>query len=215
MDFASQISVERSITRPAHSYNHQTIILHQQSVSSANKILLVDASSFITLVEADAQRLLYDRKETIWVPEHVLYEVIKDPAQSELHRAMHSRDVYIDSTDQFNTHFPYFRAASFHLDEKTYYRHGEMLWSGDTALIGRGLSMEKVVIVTDDGYGRSRCDDLNLEVKGSLGILLDGVKKDILSMAESIRYLNAIKEGCGRFNQGLLDRVRHEIRNIE
>ena len=151
---------------------------------SDNKILLVDASSFITLVEADAQNLLYDRQDSIWVPEHVLYEVIKDPAKTELHRAMHSHDVYIDATDQFNTHFAYFRAASFHLDEKTLYRHGEMLWSGDTALIGRGLSMEKIVIVTDDGYVRSRCDDLNLEVKGSLGVLLDGVRMGIVPTGE-------------------------------
>jgi len=142
-------------------------------VPADNKILLVDASSFITLAEAHAESLLYERPETIWVPEHVLTEVKQDPAKTELHRAMHSGDVYIDATDQFNTHLPYFKAASFHLDEKTYYRGGEMLWSGDTALIGRGLSMEGVVIVTDDGYVRSRCHDLNLEVSGSLGILLD------------------------------------------
>jgi hypothetical protein len=128
------------------------------------------------------------------------------------------RDVYIDATDQFNTHLPYFEAASFHLDEKTYYRGGEMLWSGDTALIGRGLSMEGVVIVTDDGYVRSRCHDLNLEVSGSLGILLDGVEEGIATSEEAIQYLDAIEEGSGRFNQGLLNRsgvifrILHEAR---
>lgn len=176
-------------------------------------ILLVDASSFITLAEAHAESLLYDRPETVWVPEHVLTEVKQDPAKTKLHRAMHSGDVYIDATDQFNTHRPYFKAASFHLNEKTAYRGGEMLWSGDTALVGRGLSMEEILIVTDDGYVRSRCDDLNLEVTGSLGILLKGVKDGIVSTEEAIQYLNEIEEGSGRFNQGLLDKVRSEIQD--
>lgn len=182
-------------------------------MTTDNSIILVDASSFITLAEAHAEHLLYDRPETVWVPEHVLTEVKQDPAKTELHRAMHSGDVYIDATDQFNTHLPYFKAASFHLDEKTYYRAGEMLWSGDTALVGRGLSMEKVTIVTDDGYVRSRCGDLNLEVTGSLGILLEGVKEGIASPKEAIQYLNEIEEGSGRFNQGLLDQVRNEIQD--
>lgn len=71
--------------------------------------------------------------------------------------------------------------------------------------------MEKVIIVTDDGYVRSRCDDLNLEVTGSLGILLEGVKEGIASTEEAIQYLNEIEEGSGRFNQGLLDQVRNKI----
>lgn len=183
-------------------------------MATDNSILLVDTSSFITLVESRAERLLYERPETIWVPEHVLTEIKQDPAKTELHRAMHSGDVYIDATDQFNTHLPYFKAASFHLNEKTYYRAGEMLWSGDTALIGRGLSMENVIIVTDDGYVRSRCDDLNLDVTGSLGILIEAVKEGIASLEEAAQCLSDIEEGSGWFNQGLLDQVRKEIQEV-
>jgi len=165
------------------------------TVPPSENILLVDASSYITFTEAGAESLLYDRNETIWVPEHVTYEVSKEPAKTELYRAIHSGDVYVDSTDEFNTHLSYFKAASFHLDEKTPYQFGEFLWSGDSAFIGRGLSMEKIVIVTDDGFVRDKCKNLNLEYTGSLGILLDGMKKDIAHSDELIRYLDSIARG--------------------
>jgi len=115
-------------------------------------VLLVDASSFITLAEADAEYTLFERQETIWVPEHVTYEITEDPAKTKLRNAIQSGDIYIDATDhRFRTHFRYYRAASFHLNEKTPFIAGEFHWSGDAALVGRALSMEEITLVSDDG----------------------------------------------------------------
>ena len=65
----------------------------------AKKILLVDTSSFITLVEVGAGNLFYGRSESVKVPEHVVSEVTDEPVMGELHRAIHSYNLTVSQTD--------------------------------------------------------------------------------------------------------------------
>lgn len=182
----------------------------------AQEILLVDTSSFITLVEAGAENLLYGRTESVKVPEHVVSEVIDDPAKSELHRAIHSYDLIVSQTDHVaRRHFPYYRAASFHLDEKTPFIAGELAWSGDAALVGTALHTSERRVITDDGYLRRRCSDLNIPVTGSLGILIDAVDENQATTDEVLGYLQDIQQGSAWLGDELVEEVEGRIKEME
>jgi len=179
----------------------------------AKKILLVDTSSFITLAEAGAESLLYRRSESVKVPEYVVSEVTDEPAMSELHRAIHSYDLTVSQTDHIaRRHFPYYRAASFYLDESTPFVGGELHWSGDAALVGTALHTSNVEIVTDDGYLRRRCMDLNIPVTGSLGILIDAANESQISTTESLEVLQQIQQSSAWLGDDLIKKVERKIR---
>jgi len=179
----------------------------------AKKIILVDTSSFITLAEAGAENFLYERSESVKVPEHVVSEVTDEPARGELHRAIHSYDLTVSQTDHIaRRHFPYYRAAAFHLDETTPFVGGELHWSGDAALVGTALHTSDIKIVTDDGYLRRRCRDLTIPVTGSLGIVLGAVDEKQISTTEALEILQQIQHSSAWLGDDLIERVEREIK---
>ncbi|WP_223301725.1 hypothetical protein [Haladaptatus sp. R4] len=81
-------------------------------------------------------------------------------------------------------------ALAVALDESTWKRH---------AHIG-GHDEYSIIFASDDGDARTLARDLDVQVTGSIGILVHGIRKDMLSVKTADEWLRAWVEDIGYYS---------------
>lgn len=205
-------------------------------MSDPERTVLVDASTFITLAEIRACDLLYGVQGRLVVPAAVRREVIENPAEGELDRAVEAGDVSVrgPTADGDPTPSSYRRAAE-HLDrpwtvdgtdpasddapsgsdESGETAHDERHWSGDVALLGQALELSDAVVVTDDNPLRETCKALSIPVSGSIGVLVRAVERGDVDADEATGKLLAMDEVGARLSARLLRRAERLIEDAD
>lgn len=185
-------------------------------MTGADRTLLIDASTFITLAEIGSCRLLYRTRGRIAVPAAVRRETSDDPAKSELDRAVQTDTVVVleGPTDDTDRPRAYERAAE-HLDRSLPDSGENHDWTGDVALLAAAIERSDVVVVTDDKPLRDTCTVLSIPVSGSIGILVRAVERGDVSANEAKQRLLAMDEVGARLSARLLRRAERLIENAE
>ncbi|MFP8951593.1 DUF3368 domain-containing protein [Natrialbaceae archaeon A-arb3/5] len=180
-------------------------------MSDGERLLLIDASTFITLAEIGACGLLYRTRGRLAVPGAVRDEVSDDPAESELIRAIQSNAICVLDAPVADGPIPEpYERASEHLDPTTPIAEEDANWSGDIALLGQALD-RSAVVVSDDKPLRDTCKALSIPVSGSIGILVRAVERGDASAAEAKDLLLAMDDVGARLSARLLRRAERLI----
>lgn len=171
----------------------------------SGRVLLVDASVFITLTEINELDALYGLDGTITVPELVRDEISDDPANAALERAIDHGDAVVHAAE--GTKQSTFEQAAEHLGED----EREAEWPGDVALLALALGEDATVVITDDKPLRKTCKALSIPVSGSIGVLVRAVERGTLDASEAKRALVAMDEVGARLSARLFRRAERLI----
>lgn len=180
------------------------------------RMVLVDASVFITLAEVDLIDALLALDGQIVVPTPVENEITGHPASSALSSAedggsLQTVDVMMGLED-----------AADHLgrdlsrDDVEGYAHRRV--EGDIALLalasqrtGHEPAGSSTVVVTDDKPLRKTCKTLSIPVSGSIGVIVQGVERGDLEPATATEKLYAMDEVGARLSASLVRKAERLI----
>lgn len=185
------------------------------------RLVLVDASVFITLVEIGAVELLYRLRGRVIVPDAVRREISDEPAATALTEAI-DRDrigtVVVSSCDREHEGESVVREAVQHLgmDESDAIEARESqpvsrIRSGDVALLAAARIADEAVVVTDDKPLRGTCKALSIPVSGSIGVLIRAVERGDLEPEAAKETLYAMDEVGARLSASLVSRAERLI----
>lgn len=181
-------------------------------MSGEQRLLLVDASVFITLAEIDAVSLLRHLRGEQKVPTPVARE-IADPPASEL---LADADWISRSRVVGPVQSPEMEAAQ-HRAEAHLGREAEPDSSdGDVALLTSALLHAEtygrdVVVLADDKPLRKTCKALSIPVSGSIGVLIRAVERGDLPPEAAQENLYAMDEVGARLSASLVKRAERMI----
>ena len=185
-------------------------------VDADPRMVLVDASVFITLAEINLIDALLSLDGRIVVPSAVEHEITSDPARQALESAeeagtLHTMDVA----------FGLENAADYlgrELSDDDLSGHGHLAIEGDIALLALALRRDEVesgmtsaVVVTDDKPLRKSCKALSIPVSGSIGVLVRAVERGDLGSTEARRKLYAMDEVGARLSATLVRKAERLI----
>lgn len=166
-----------------------------------NRVLLVDASVFITLSEVRAVETLWNATGEVVVPAAVVSEVTDEPATSTLEGGRERESIRVARAD---SGIPDARA---HLGLDSV---GERV-SGDVALLALALNRTNAVVVPDDKPLRQTCKALSIPVSGSIGVIVRAVERGDLGPDEAKDTLYAMDEVGARLSASLVRRAEQLI----
>lgn len=166
-----------------------------------NRVLLVDASVFITLSEIGAADPLWDTAGTIIVPNAMASEITDEPATSVMERARERGSVRVVQAE-FEIPDARARLGVDSTRERV---------SGDVALLALALHRSNAVVVSDDKPLRQACKALSIPVTGSIGLLIRAVERGDLGRDEAKDRLYAMDEVGARLSASLVRRAEQLI----
>lgn len=183
-------------------------------MSGDERILLVDASVFITLAKIGQADLLDSLHGQPEMPLVVTEEVTDEPASSALSDAL---DTWLETmhvqaasrtVETFNTAAS---SAAAHLDAADPLAD----WHGDVALLACALVRREqdrdVIVVTDDKPLRKTCKTLSIPLSGSIGVLVRAVERGDVSPDGARENLYAMDEVGTRLSASLVKRAEQMI----
>lgn len=134
-----------------------------------------DTGPLIHLAEIDALSLLTDFDE-LGIPDRVFAELQDGPLPSGLANLAYERQT----------------PDPGRLDEDT-------LDPGETAALALAIERDDAVLLTDDLAARERATELNVEVHGSIGVLVFAYANDRLSRDEAVQQMRALQRETSLF----------------
>jgi len=184
---------------------------------SDERIVLVDASVFITLAEIDRLSSLANVAGRLVVPKPVQNELTSDVAARELSARTP------DEIEVWDVALAPLHAAASHLgkplseEETEGYEHATI--EGDIALLALALdpaapdrdTADDSLVLTDDKPLRKTCKALSIPVSGSIGVLVRAVERGDLSPEDATAALEAMDEVGARLSASLLRRAERLI----
>lgn len=167
-------------------------------MSADGRILLVDASVWITLSKLDCESLLKSNEGQVLVPTRVVAEITSEPAQRKLDAARN--EGWID-TERISASL--LENAAPHLGNQLTDEPAD----GDVALLARALRPDNPVVITDDKPLRDTCKALSISVSGSIGVLIRAVERDAIKPERAKSKLYAMDEAGARLSASLVKRA--------
>lgn len=173
------------------------------------KVILVDASVFITLSNVDCAEILRDLEGEIYIPVSVISEIRSPPAERFVEEAVntwaHSDPILKNRTvlDELDERVAD-AASRLGADE-------EDEFGGDIALLAAAMGLGDVVVVTDDKPLRKTCKALSIPVSGSIGVLVRAVERGDLEADVAKDKLYAMDEVGARLSASLIRRAEKMI----
>ena len=177
------------------------------------RTVLVDASVFITLAEIEAADLLGALRGRVAVPDAVADEISDDPAASRLDRGIESGEIKVVPTEQRleeRERGSALETAATHLEESN-----AVGPNGDVALLALGLTMDDLVVVTDDKPLRNTCKALGVPISGSIGVMVVAVERDAIDSGAAKRLLAAMDEVGARLSARLFRKAERLIDDVD
>lgn len=169
---------------------------------SENRILLVDASVFITLADIGSAELLRQSTGKAVMPQRVVEEISSEPAASELQKALGSH-IFSDTLTQSHAVFDEWERqleeAAIHLGRPS----DPKQWGGDVPLLAAALKYDDPVVLSDDKPLRQACKTLSVPVSGSIGVLVRGVERGDVDAERAKSKLEAMDEVGARLSASL------------
>ena len=160
------------------------------------KVLVVNSSPLITLAKSDLLHLLIDSNHKIIIPADVFAEVMHTEKNDAIHK-------YFTNLEKF-IHSEY----SITADVKNW-----GLGKGESSVISSARNIENSFVVIDDLEARRCARFYNLNMIGTLGIILTAKKENkIKSAKDAIQKL--LYSGL-YLDQGLIEKVLRESVNEE
>lgn len=180
----------------------------------------LDTSVLITLVRIGRAALVDGLNGEVVVPDAVVSELV--PAEDVENSRTNLELARLDELSESNVDrqgFPekLVDRESFEAKVEMAARHlGKVVpddtsISGDIALLALGLADEDGVIVTDDKPLRQACKTRQVPVSGSIGVLIEAVKRGELDAEEAKDALVAMDEVGARLSARLLRRAERLI----
>lgn len=167
------------------------------------RVVLVDASAFITLAAIDRVELLRRIGGTAVMPTAVRDEIIDGPAVGALERGRESG--WLDIRDA--TESVFVEVAREQLGREG---SAEQL-TGDVATLAHALDADDPVAVTDDQPLRKTCKALSIPVSGSIDVVIAAVERGYLDSDEAKEALVAMDEVGARLSARLLRKAERLI----
>ena len=200
-------------------------------MSNLDRIIIVDASTFITLAEVGRLALLRN-VGIVYMPDLVADEIETDPAKAILEEVekprastaaegwvsvvevaknpyIHQQRHTADWSDDVN----YLHEAANHLGRD----YEESDHTGDVGILGTALGFinssenKDIVVVTDDKPLRKTCKALGIPVSGSIGVVIAAVERGDLDPDEAKDSLVAMDEVGARLSARLLRKAERLI----
>jgi len=186
------------------------------SADSDERLVLVDASVFITLARIDAIDPLLNVEGTLVVPTAVEAEITSQPANRALLAAKSNGSVRtVDATDRIADAARYLGKAHQEDDRS---EHDTERIGGDLALVALALHRGDVgadtpgtVVVTDDKPLRKTCKALSIPISGSIGVLVRAVERGDLDPETATEKLYAMDEVGARLSATLVRKAERLI----
>lgn len=192
-----------------------------------DRILLVDASVFITLSKIGLTDLLWNLRGSIVVPTAVENEIVTDPAASRFAAAKdddriqtgdaigYIENEYLEIEETRPSGLDLIRRAGSHLGKDlgnidlTGFVSEKI--EGDTALLAIALALDDAVVVTDDKPLRKTCKALGIPVSGSIGVVIRAVEQDELDPDDAKEALVSMDEVGAHLSASLLRKAERMI----
>lgn len=172
--------------------------MKKSNTFKTKKCVIADAGPLIHLDELDVVNLLSDFGEVL-VPESVLGEVMKHRPKLEM-----ASWLYVPQVRK--TINPKIRAIM------TLYP----IHVGERDALNLAMSKDNVLFLTDDTAARLAAQSLNIEARGTIGIILRAIRQNLLTKTVAIQILESIpNKSTLHISRTLLFEVIQSVRDYK
>lgn len=144
-----------------------------------NKIVITDASCFILLDKIDA----------LFVLEELYMEVITTP----------------EIAAEYGKRLPRWVDVKAVQNRELLYTYAESIDIGEASAMALANEIHADLLILDDGAARKFAEKLKLEITGSMGVLLNAKKNNIIT--EIRPYLDKIQQTNFRISSSIISRI--------
>ncbi|MBQ9404343.1 MAG: DUF3368 domain-containing protein [Synergistaceae bacterium] len=161
-------------------------------------IVVADTSPIISLLKINSLRLLHDLFGTIFIPEGVYNELVRN------------EDYKLEAELIINSDFIQHRQIS-NPQAVSILRQVAWLDEGESEAIILFSELNAELLLIDERQGREIAEQLQIPISGTIGVLLKALNKNLVTKQQVLEYLDIFQHENRRFSKKLIDLVKKRL----